>query len=133
MQARFVDLKILSRTFFLTLAFLATACTAITPVPPNSPAIVLENQQTVNFTSGFGTVTVPKGRYEAAFQTTEGTFYTAPNVLIVRTLAHHSHMGGVYLPHPRNSDQRQGIFNIDYAGEWLAVSPAFDYRYSTAP
>lgn len=81
------------------------------------------------------TMSFPDGVYTPSFQTRSGVYYKAPSNIIVRGLGMTMiKQGGVFIPFPTESDQRQGVW-YDETGQDIigAMASQPTHKYSFAP
>jgi len=76
------------------------------------PIVLKQSYQRVYRGFGLDTIHVPAGIYQPDFTTKDGVYYSAPTHLTSRWLGDTLLItGGLYIPNPSDSDQRQGIWN----------------------
>lgn len=110
----------------LLFAIVAVGCESVQPVAANTPSIILKKAE--NRSRAFGSsVDFPAGVYAPDFQTDEGIYYMAPTKLIFNGMGiHRPQGGGLFVAHPKSSDQRQGAW-VD--GTSTVYSSTWTYRF----
>ena len=87
----------------LALTICLSACTNIRPLTASrtldgqvAKDLVLVVLEPIVFRYGFGTHTLPAGRYTPAFEDDEGMYFQAPNKLIISGIGSTLHDGGIF-------------------------------------
>src|SRR5438093_664100 len=94
----------------LLFSVLAVGCKSVQQIGANTPAIVIKQPEHRPTVLG-GSVEFPVGIYSPDFQTDKGVYYLAPTKLVVSGLGmHRPKRGGLFVPHPNDSDQRQAMW-----------------------
>ncbi len=100
-------------------------CTHLELADKNTQSILLKQPETRSIIVGIitpGTITFPSGVYDPDFQTQEGIYYRSQKTLIQRALGINEVIhGGLFLPKPSASDNRQGYWEDAIASESLAT------------
>ena len=110
--------------WLLALTLVVSGCKSVQPIADNEPSIFI--QKTEHRKTGMGgSVDLPKGVYVPDFQTDKGIYYLAPTKIILGALGMHRPVrGGLFVPHKKNPDQRQAMWQDQQENSGLLTAGA---------